>query len=284
MSKRNLPMLPQPDARHPSRLAPVALERWNAGLVATESDNTISILDPIGPDMWTGEGVTAKRISAALRSIGARDVIVNMNSPGGDFFEGVSIYNLLREHPHNVTVRVLGVAASAASVIAMAGDEIQVAKAGSLMIHNTMMIAFGNRNALREVAAIMEKFDGVMAELYADRTGLAPDEIEAMLDAETWMTGQEAVDQGFADALLPADQVKEKKRADVANAAALQRIEAALMVSGMPRSERRALLREVTGKPSAAEPMPSAGEEVSKEMHRITADFQAIAANPFNNQ
>src|SRR6185436_2438068 len=134
---------------------PQALERWAPDLMAAAAseESTISVLDPIGVDPWTGEGVTAKRIAAALRSIGAdKDVVVNINSPGGDLFEGMAIYNLLREHQGKVTVKVLGVAASAASIVAMAGDEIQIARAGFLMIHNTWVIAMGNRNDLREIA------------------------------------------------------------------------------------------------------------------------------------
>ncbi|MBN0106041.1 Clp protease ClpP, partial [Pseudomonas aeruginosa] len=92
--------------------------------------------EPIGYDWWTGEGVTAKRIAGALRAIGGDvDVTVNINSPGGDVFEGLAIYNLLREHKGKVTVRVLGLAASAASFIAMAADEVKIARAGFLMIH-----------------------------------------------------------------------------------------------------------------------------------------------------
>ena len=92
-----------------------AVERWNAGIKAQRSpDNTITMLEVIGEDFWTGGGVTAKRVAAALRSIGDQEVYVDLNSPGGDFFEGVAIYNLLRAHPHKVTVRILGLAASAA--------------------------------------------------------------------------------------------------------------------------------------------------------------------------
>ena len=125
MSLRNLPKI------EASKLPPVCafqtddavLDKWNAGLApkAADEQGTISILDVIGSDMF-GEGVTARRISAALRSIGDQDVMVDINSPGGDFFEGVAIYNALRAHPRKVTVRILGLAASAASVIALDGD------------------------------------------------------------------------------------------------------------------------------------------------------------------
>ena len=130
----SLKQLPRIEAIAPAKICAFeqdvrTLDRWNANVITNDaSDNTISVLDVIGADYISGEGVTAKRIAAALRSIGNKDVIVNINSPGGDFFEGVAIYNLLREHPAKVTVQVLGLAASAASIIAMAGDEILIAK------------------------------------------------------------------------------------------------------------------------------------------------------------
>lgn len=259
-----------PQARHEERpsglqwdLSPKALERWSPGLMAAEkSDNTISILDPIGQDPWTGEGVTAKRISAALRSIGAEnDVVVNLNSPGGDLFEGMTIYNLLREHKGAVTVKVLGVAASAASIIAMAGDEILIARAAFLMIHDTWVVTVGNRHDLRDIADTLEPFDQAMADIYAARTGLDVKKIGKMMDAETWIGGAAAVEQGFADALLPADEVKEdaKARTDVV---AAHLLDLALAKAGLPRSERRALLKDFkAGTPSAADDgMPGAAE------------------------
>jgi ATP-dependent Clp protease protease subunit len=162
----------------------------------------------------TGQGVTAARISAALRAIGKRDVVVNINSPGGDYFEGLAIYNALRDHPAQVTVKVLGIAASAASVIAMAGDEIQIARAGFLMIHNTWIIAMGDRHALREAADWLEPFDQVAVDIYAARTGLEPKAIAKMLDRETWIGGDRGRRAGhFADAFLPADAVDRGRQA-----------------------------------------------------------------------
>jgi ATP-dependent Clp protease protease subunit len=244
-------------------LQPKALERWTPDLVAADqADNTISILDPIGQDPWTGEGVTAKRISAALRSIGAnKDVTVNLNSPGGDFFEGLAIYSLLREHKGDVTVKVLGIAASAASVVAMAGDEVMIARAGFLMIHNVWAVAIGNRNDLRAMADTLEPFDNAMADIYATRSGLDVKKVAKMMDTETFIGGSEAVDQGFADALLPADEVKKDANAKADRVAAYL-LDMALAKAGMPRSERRSLLQDYkSGTPSAAGAgTPSAAE------------------------
>lgn len=143
MTIRQLPVAPagRPCAGVTSEPLPSALERWNGGIrAATDNDNAISIFDVVGRDYWD-EGVTAKRISGALRSMNGADVTVNINSPGGDMFEGLAIYNLLREYEGHVTVKVLGIAASAASIIAMAGDDIQIGRGAFLMIHNCWLYA-----------------------------------------------------------------------------------------------------------------------------------------------
>ena len=189
-----------------------------------------------------GEGVTAKRIAGILRSVGAdRDVVVNINSPGGDLFEGMAIYNLLREHKGRVTVKVLGLAASVASIVAMAGDEIQVARAGFLMIHNTWVAVVGNKNDLMDVAEQLEVFDISMAEIYAARTGLELKQVQKKMDAETWINGSAAVDEGWADSLLASDEVRRDKRAEMPAAYMLN---IALAKAGMPRGQRRSLLQD----------------------------------------
>ncbi|MBC7285455.1 head maturation protease, ClpP-related [Hoeflea sp.] len=227
-----------------------AIERWNAALApkAAGENNTISILDAIGEDIF-GEGVTARRVSAALRGIGDQEVCVDINSPGGDFFEGVAIYNALRAHPQKVTVRILGLAASAASIIAMAGDEIQIGKAGFLMIHNAWVVVIGNRHDLAEAAATIEPFDDAMAAVYSDRAGVTKAQAAEWMDNETWFNGEQAVDAGLADSFLAADQVTEDKAraATVGTVNAKRRIDTALAKTGMPRSERRALLADAKG-------------------------------------
>ena len=192
----------------PCEIKPLALKRWNPGIrAASEEEHSISIYDAIGQDPWSGEGVTTKRIAAALRSVNGADVTVNINSPGGDMFEGLAIYNLLRDYSGKVTVKVLGLAASAASIIAMAGDEIRIARAGFLNIHNCWVVALGNRQDLLEVASRLEPFDQAMAEIYASRTKSQLSAMQRLMDADTWLNGSAAVEQGFADQLLAADAV-----------------------------------------------------------------------------
>lgn len=274
MHKRNMPQARSIDRPNGMQweLSPQALERWTPDLMAADkADNTISILDPIGVDMWTGEGVTAKRISAALRSIGAsEDVVVNLNSPGGDLFEGMAIYNLLRDHKGKVTVKILGVAASAASIIAMAGDEVLIARAGFLMIHDTWVVAIGNRLDLREIADTLEPFDTAMADIYAARTGGDTKAMQKMMDKETWIGGAAAVEQGFADALLPADEVTNDKSAKASRAAPYL-VDMAMAKAGMPRSERRALIQELkAGTPRATDDGTPGAAEMVKAMQSFS--------------
>lgn len=254
MTIRQLPVAPEgrPCAGISSQIQPRALDRWSPGIraAAEDEDRSISVYDVIGYDYWTGDGVTARRVAGALRHLGAGPVTVNINSPGGDMFEGLAIYNLLREHQGEVTVKVLGLAASAASIIAMAGDTVQIARAGFLMIHNAWIVAAGNRHEMREYADWLEPFDSAMADIYAARTGADLAEMQRLMDSESWINGSAAIDQGFADELLSSDQISEGGAK--ASASAVRRIESALRASGMPKSEAMRLISEL--KSSAGDP------------------------------
>lgn len=268
MTLKSLPAAP---AGRPSALSnrdspSAAMERWNGGIkAARQDDNSISIFDVIGADYW-GDGVTASRIAGALRSLDGADVTVNINSPGGDMFEGLAIYNLLREYKGKVTVKVLGLAASAASIIAMAGDEVQIGRGAFLMIHNCWVYAMGNRHDLAQIAADMEPFDKAMGDIYSARSGLSLEDVSAMMDGETYIGGSDAVEKGFADRLLSADEIADD---DDSPSAALRKLDALLAKTDTPRSERRKLLKALSGsKPGAAanpEGKPGATEEINPE-------------------
>jgi ATP-dependent protease ClpP protease subunit len=251
--------LPVPANRDVAALSkPGILDKWGdeaAGLRAVAAgDNVITMFDTIGEDFWTGEGVTAKKVTAQLRAIGDRPITVQINSAGGDMFEGIAIYNALREHPQEITVQVIGMAASAASIIAMAGDKVEIGAASFLMIHNAWVLAIGNRHDMAETAAFLEPFDAAMRDVYAQRTGLKPDDIAAMMDAETWLSGSAAVEKGFADALLPADQVTqdEKTRSEDRRVNEIRAMELQLMASGLSRSQARERINKIKGTPGAA--------------------------------
>ena len=239
-----------------------ALERWNPEIRAAKEDvdTSISVYGAIG-DTWDGNGVTARRISAALRAIGERDITVNVNSPGGDFFEGVAIYNLLREHKAKVTVNVLGLAASAGSIIAMAGDEIRMGEGTHLMIHNAWAVVVGNRHDLADSAEVMATFDASMASLYAARTGLSSETVADMMDKETWLTPADAIRDGFATGMLSAADIKSDPKAN-SQQRAKALIDVAMAKAGHSRSVRKDVFKNLfSGTPGAANPpaTPSAG-------------------------
>lgn len=259
MTIKQIPAAPQARPRDGVRcdIAPSALERWNPSLMAAEDgegENTISIMDPIGFDLW-GDGVTAKRIQQDLRAIGNQDVTVLINSPGGNVFEGLAIYNLLRQHKGHVTTKVIGLAASAASFIAQAGDDRQIARAAFLMVHNSWVCTCGNRHDLRAIADWLEPFDLTLADIYVARTGLGLDDVIDALDAETWIGGSEAVKAGWCDNLFSGDDVRESADNRHTDIVAARKLDVILARAGVPRSERRSLMQDLkTGTPSAAGP------------------------------
>ena len=281
MTKKQLPAAPagRPCAGVTCEPLPSALDRWNGGLKAAASDdNTISVFDVIGQDYW-GEGVTAKRIAGALRSMNGADVTVNINSPGGDMFEGLTIYNLLREYQGKVTVKVLGLAASAASIIAMAGDEIQIGRGAFLMIHNCWVIALGNRHDFAAMAEYLEPFDNAMADIYSARSGLDSDAVKQMMDGETYIGGSDAIEKGLADGLLSSDSVTSD---DESPAAALRKLDSLLAKANTPRSERRKLLKALTGNTPGAvtDPTgtPSAAEASPETLAKLDAALSGLVS------
>lgn len=157
----------------------------------------IAIFDEIG-----GWGITARQFAQELSSF--RDISLiklYIHSPGGDVFEGMAIYNLIRNHPARVEVEVLGLAASMASVIAMAGDLIIMPENAMMMIHRPWGIQGGDADNMRRYADLLDKVEDTLVSAYTTKTGLTAENIKTMLAAETWLTGAEAVEQGFADQL-----------------------------------------------------------------------------------
>lgn len=245
------------------------LARWEPMAAEADDPATISLYDVIGEDWYSGDGWTAKRMAGALRAIGKKDVAVNINSPGGDMFEGLAIYNLLREHPAKVTVKVMGIAASAASIIAMAGDEIQMGGGTFLMIHNAWGIVIGNRNDMRDAADIFEKFDASMADIYAARTGKKVADIAALMDAETYIAAREAVEGGFADSVSDMKDAAASLRSRP-ELSAKRRVDALLAKQGVPRTERRSLIRNLSGTHDAADPATlRAGEDLTASLRSL---------------
>lgn len=249
------------------------LTKWSETPSASteDDDHTITMFDVIGEDFWTGGGVTAKRVSAALRRIGDNDVLVKINSPGGDMFEGIAIYNLLRKHPAKVTIEVMGWAASAASIIAMAGDEIRMGLGTFVMVHNAWGVVVGNRHDMRETAELFDGFDSAIADIYEARTGMDRKAIVKLMDAETFMDPKSAVENGFADTVdggmeMPDSDAKNMDRGLMAR----RQTEAALARAGYTREVRSEMLLEM-GVANAAQ------RDASRPDTRDAVGFSAAA-------
>ncbi|MEM7301910.1 MAG: head maturation protease, ClpP-related [Pseudomonadota bacterium] len=230
------------------------LAKWAESPMAAEADDesTISIYDVIGEDLWTGGGFTAKRMAGALRRIGANEVTVNINSPGGDMFEGIAIYNQLAEHPAKVNIRVMGWAASAASIIAMAGDDIEMGLGTFMMVHNAWGVVVGNRHDMREGANLFDEFDSAIADIYEARTGADRAHIESLMDTETFMAPSTAVDEGFADRVGEKVETEPPNDSRMNSITAKRRMDALLARQGLPRAERRRLMQDAAGTQNAA--------------------------------
>lgn len=155
----------------------------------------IVLYDEIGA--W---GVTASMFREMVTATEGRPINLMVNSPGGDVFDGIAIYNELKQHSAKVVVNVMGLAASAASIIAMAGDEIIMGEGAHLMIHKAWTMALGDADEMRKTADMLGQIDGSLVNIYTKRTGIKPSSIESMLAAETWLNADEAIEHGFADA------------------------------------------------------------------------------------
>lgn len=158
----------------------------------------IRIYDVIG---WPF--VDADMFLSELSKITQNKILVRINSPGGDVFDGNSIYNALKEHPAQITTRIEGIAASMASIIALAGDADKrlIAKSASYMIHNPWSFYAGDYRDAEKAADIMKRMAGNLAEIYAEVTGKEQTEVQALMDDETWFFGGDAVESGFLSGL-----------------------------------------------------------------------------------
>lgn len=144
----------------------------------------------------------------SLGTIKAKNISVRINSPGGDVFDGVAIFNALREHDAHVTTQIEGLAASIASIIALAGDEVQAHKNTMYMIHDPWVLAAGNQYDLRDIADILQKIGGNMLDIYYDKSNIGKREIKQMMKDETWFTAHEAKERGLIDTVLDVGSVK----------------------------------------------------------------------------
>jgi ATP-dependent protease ClpP protease subunit len=159
----------------------------------------IWLYELIGEDFWTGGGTTANEFRKELAEIKASQIDLHINSPGGDVFDGLAIYNLIKQHPAKVTTYIDGLAASIASVIAMAGDEIYMAENALFMIHKPYMLTVGNDDDHEKSKELLKTVGGSIAKSYASKTGKLEDELLEMMKVTTWFEADAAVSFGFVD-------------------------------------------------------------------------------------
>ena len=173
---------------------------WN--WVRNEGEKRILLLDgEISDETWWGDEVTPQMFRSELNAAEG-DIDLWINSPGGDCYAAAQIYNMLMEYPGEVTVKIDGIAASAASVVAMAGSTVEISPLGMLMIHNPMTVSIGDTHEMERTITFLAEIKESIINAYEIKTGLSRAKISRLMDAETWMNAKKAVELGFADSVL----------------------------------------------------------------------------------
>lgn len=172
---------------------------WN--WTKNEEGRTLFLNGVISDETWYGDEVTPKIFKDELNS-GDGDIVVWINSPGGDCIAASQIYNMLMEYKGDVIVKIDGIAASAASVIAMAGTEVQISPTGLMMIHNPLTIAYGDANEMEKAKAMLSEVKESIINSYELKTGLSRVMLSHLMDEETWFNAKKAVELGFADKMM----------------------------------------------------------------------------------
>lgn len=175
----------------------------------TETTESVLVLNgTIAEESWFDDEVTPKLFKDELENHKG-DITVWINSPGGDCIAAAQIYNMLISHKGNVTIKIDGIAASAASVIAMAGTKVLMSPVSMLMIHNPMTIAFGDKQQMKQAISMLDEVKESIMNAYEIKTGLSRQKLSNMMDSETWMNVNTAMELGFADDILQRNEKQE---------------------------------------------------------------------------
>ena len=174
---------------------------WNWKNQKETNERTLILNGTIAEESWFDDDVTPKLFSDELNS-GEGDITVWINSPGGDCVAAAQIYNMLKNYKGNVTIKIDGIAASAASVIAMAGTKVLMSPVSMMMIHNPAMIAFGDHKEFAKAIDMLDEVKESIINAYAIKTGLSRAKLSHLMDSETWMNANKAIDLGFADDVI----------------------------------------------------------------------------------
>jgi len=172
---------------------------WN--WVKNEDGRTLYLDGAIAEETWLGDEVTPKQFKSELFS-GEGDITIWVNSPGGDVFAASQIYNMLMDYKGKVTVKIDGIAASAASVIAMAGGEVLISPTGLFMVHNPMTVAIGDTVEMEKAISMLSEVKEAIINAYELKTGLSRTKLSHLMDSESWFNAKKAVELGFADAIM----------------------------------------------------------------------------------
>ncbi|MEK5390205.1 head maturation protease, ClpP-related [Margalitia sp. FSL K6-0131] len=172
-----------------------------------KGETNLTIYGDIG-ESWWWESTSASDVDNALKEAGSNNIVVNLNSPGGDAFDGIAIYNRLKNHPGKVTIYIDGWACSAASVIAMAGDEVIMGAGAMMMIHEASNIVWGNKNDFRKQADLLEKLEDGIIDIYMQKANVSREEIRQKVDDETWFSANDALEIGFATSTATSTTVE----------------------------------------------------------------------------
>ena len=176
---------------------------WN--WVRNGGETRVLLLDgEISDETWWGDEVTPQMFRSELNAAEG-DIDLWINSPGGDCYAAAQIYNMLMEYKGNVAVKIDGIAASAASVVAMAGTTVEISPLGMLMIHNPMTVSIGDTHEMERTITFLAEIKESIINAYELKTGLSRAKISRLMDAETWMNAKKAVELGFADSVLYGD-------------------------------------------------------------------------------
>lgn len=184
--------------------------KWkNEATSSNEDEKRVLILNgTIAEESWFDDDVTPELFRKELNS-GEGDITVWINSPGGDCVAAAQIYNMLMDYKGNVTIKIDGIAASAASVIAMAGTKVLMSPVSMLMIHNPMTIAFGNAGDMEKAIAMLDEVKESIINAYEIKTGMSRAKLSHLMDAETWMDANKAVELGFADDIIKREDTED---------------------------------------------------------------------------
>ena len=235
---------------------------WNWKNQTETAERTLFLNGTIAEESWFDDEVTPQLFKDELMS-GSGNITVWINSPGGDCVAAAQIYNMLMDYKGDVTVKIDGIAASAASVIAMAGTKVLVSPVSMLMIHNPMTAAFGNSDEMQRAIEMLGSVKDSIINAYEIKTGLSRAKLAHLMDAETWMDANKAVERGFADGIM--------SRADEAEDMAAPTVSMLYSKANVLNS----LMEKIAAK-CAIDPKPAVPERTGRSVDELRAKLNTI--------